>query len=57
MEECQQVSFTRELQFCRGQKISVTVCLSGQEKKDYEKMLPIAKVLFEEIEATLENQS
>ena len=57
VEERQQVSFTREIQFCKGQNISVTVSLSGQEKKDYGKMLPVVKVLFEEIVTTLENQS
>ena len=49
MEERQQVSFTREIQFRKGQNISVTVSLSGQEKKDYGKMLPVVKVLFDEV--------
>lgn len=56
MEEYQQYSLTREVRFDGGQTITVTVCLSGREKKDYGKAIPIAKVLFEEIEATLENQ-
>lgn len=48
MEERQQISFTREIQFCKGQNISVTVSLCGQEK-DYGKMLPIVKVLLDEV--------
>lgn len=57
MEEYQQYSLTREVRFDGGQTITVTVCLSGREKKDYGKAIPIAKVLFEEIVTTLENQS
>ncbi|WP_314662344.1 hypothetical protein [uncultured Selenomonas sp.] len=57
MEECQQYTITREVRFDGGQTIAVTVRLCGQEKKDYGKIIPIAKVLFEEIKSNLENQS
>lgn len=49
MEEQQQRTFTQEVRFGGGQAITVTVCLCGKEKKDYGKMIPIVKVLFDEV--------
>lgn len=57
MEERKQLTLSKEVTFARGEKIEVIVRLSGDKENGYEKMIPIAKSLFDEIKADLENQS
>ena len=40
MEEYQQYSLTREVRFDGGQTITVTVCLSGREKRTMGRQFP-----------------
>ena len=53
MEERKQLTLAKEVTFTRGEKIEVIVRLTGYKENGYGKIIPIAKVLFEEIKADL----
>lgn len=57
MEERKQLTISKEVILARGEKVETVIRLSGYKENGYEKMIPIAKALFDEIKADLENQS